>query len=458
MQVPTAILSRAALWIVAVGLFGSGCGAALDQAAANDVKLGIQQVRHLDFVQDVPFVIKSSDEAQKILVSKLGRDNSDEELRIGGEAGAMTGLFKEGIDLKNEQLKLMRDQVAGFYDPHDKVMVEVRGKSVLGTSFTGRPEFADELLHAHELTHALQDQHFVLDDLLKRVKNNDDEELAMHSLIEGDATLAGLGYVQGGLTEQEEEKIVAHFAAMPESFEPESSGTPMALSVPLMFQYTQGTRFVAEAWRRGGWAAVDALYRDPPVSTQQIMHPSLYFDHRQNPLLILIDGYEGQLAGWKKVDDDTFGELLIKLMLRRNLPQDSPALLLSDKWTGDHVIALERDHRLMLLWVIGFENSEAARSFASTYDEVLDHLNRPNEQHLVATHADDVLVILGPRDIPFGRLAPAIWRASTISSANPLTPDLAQPPALKINIDQHLKPACTIPTTCPPPADKSWDR
>jgi hypothetical protein len=353
-----------------------------------------------------------------MMLGKLMRDNTNDELRIGGETGVMTGLFPPGTDLKAEELKLMRQQVAGFYDPHDKVMVEVRGKSVLGSTLAGRSSFSTELLQAHELTHALQDQHFGLDRILSQVKHNDDEEIAIHSVIEGDATLAGLAYVSGGMTSEEEKNIVEHFAAVPDSFEPEASGTPLALSIPLMFQYTHGTRFVAEAWERGGWAAVDALYHDPPSSSQEIMEPELYFDHRTAPLDIEVKGYEGPFAGWKKVDEDTFGELLLKIIFDRNLPATSPALKIPATWRGDRMVALEKDGVLTLVWLLAFHDQTAAHEFALDYRSILDDQKGLRHQHWIEDRGRTVLVIIGPRSARFNELAAGVWQASTISSGS----------------------------------------
>src|SRR6185437_9509452 len=160
--------------------------------------------------------------------------------------------------------------------------------------------------------------------------------------------------------EQTAQTIVEHFAATPENFQPESGGAPLALSGPMMFQYSAGTRFVAEAWRRGGWAAVDVLYRNPPWSSQQIIEPALYFDDPAPRLKITVAGYQHVLAGWKKVDQDTFGELLLRIMLERNLPAHSPALLLPQAWAGDRMVTLQREGALTLLWLIVIHDQASA--------------------------------------------------------------------------------------------------
>ena len=415
----------------------TGCTLGSDQVGAETVKGGIQQLRHLSFVRDVPFISKSNDEARQMMAAKLTRDNSEEELRIGGQVGIMTGLFPAGTDLKRKQIELMNQEIAGFYDPHDKVMVEVRGKRALGNAIAGRPQFANELLEAHELTHALQDQHFDLEAMLTQVKDNDDEEIALHSVIEGDATLAGMAYIAGGLTEELEQKILDHFATMPATFQPESSGIPLALSAPLMFQYVEGTRFVAEAWQRGGWAAVDAIYRDPPRSTQEIMNPALYFDQRPPTMKLTLDGYMALLPGWRIADEDTIGELLMKLILQRNLPPQSPALNLCAQWRADHMIALQKVSALAVIWMITFRDRASAQDFAAVYAAMLDQIKTPATGYRVSTEANNVLVLIGPESIPLTELASAVWKATTIAIAPSAK---GQPKLLKRAADFDLKP------------------
>jgi hypothetical protein len=405
--------------VICATLAATACASVPVEIAPGEVKNGVQHVRQLDFLQDVRFVSKTRDEAQQMMLAKLIRDNPDEELRVSGLAGAMTGLFSPGIDLKSEELKLMHEQVAGFYDPGEKIMVEVRGMGVLGSSFGGESAAAGDLLQAHELTHALQDQHFGLERLMDQVKNDDDEEIALHSVMEGDATLAGLAYVAGGLTDESAKSIVAHLSTLSDNLAPETDGTPLALSAPLTFQYSAGTRFVAEAWTRGGWRAVDALYHDPPRSSQQIIDPSLYFDHRTPPLPVSVGGYHAMLPDWKKAEDDTFGELLLKIILERNLPLNAPAVKLAQSWAGDQMVILKKDMRLTLIWMIAFHDPLAATAFADTYDSILTHRKGAPGEHAIEVRGTAVLVVIGPGALKFAMLAPQVWQASTLAPPSP---------------------------------------
>ena len=72
-------------------------------------------------------VLKTPNEVEQMVLADLHRDYSDEQLDADGKAGAMLGLFPPGIDLKAETVKLLKSQIAGFYDPHEKEMVLVEG-------------------------------------------------------------------------------------------------------------------------------------------------------------------------------------------------------------------------------------------------------------------------------------------------------------------------------------------
>ena len=406
--------------VAALALAGCGYplihGGQVDQKQAASVESGVARIRQLDFTKKVPMVINTPDQAQRVMIAQIARDHSDEDLRIGGESGAMTGLYPPNIDLKRQTLELLRDEVIGFYNPDTKQMVIVLGPhNHEWINVKGFGPGLGAMVLAHELTHALQDQHFGIEKMLKRVKDNDDQTLALKSVAEGDATLAGFGYVAGRLKPAKIELLVSQLDALPANSAVQEHGIPLAITVPMLFQYSGGSRFVAEAWRRGGWAAVDQLYRNPPHSTQQIMQPELYFDHPAPPVRIELRGYEDLLRGWKKVDDDTYGELLLKLIFQRNLPADAPAFGTLPRWAGDRIITLQKDKELTLLWLVAFHDQAAAGEFADAYSRILDHLGGKSNPHGIATHAAAVFIAIGPGAKDFARLQPEVWKASRIS-------------------------------------------
>ncbi|HEY6418014.1 MAG TPA: hypothetical protein VIX59_03340 [Candidatus Binataceae bacterium] len=416
------------LWPLAASVFLlSACayellsGSQVNQQNAAKIEAGIQRLRQLSFKRKVPLVVKTPAEVEKLLIADMARDTTDTEFQVDGAAGALLGLYPVGIDLKAATLKLLRSQVAGFYDPHQKQMVLVEGGSNPGfwngaTEFLVQRDVVGEMLLAHELTHALQDQNFALEQSLDKVKDDDDKALALKCVAEGDATLAGFAYAMGSMSDATADTLTDHLRDLPQEFAAESGDTPEGLSAPLLFQYSDGVRFVAEAYRRGGWAAVDALYRNPPQSSHQIIHPALYFDRPTPPLKISIDGYQTVMSRWTKADDDTYGELLLRTILERNLGDESYDVDLARLWSGDHMVILQEGRGLTVIWMLAFEDQPTASHFAAVYATLLDRLLDGVTEHRIDYRGKAVLVLIGEGAQYFNSLAPAIWNASRIDS------------------------------------------
>ncbi len=410
--------------VLVAALSLTGCGYPLihrgqiNRGQVISIQGKVARLRELDFTRQVPVTVNTPDQAQRSILAQIKRDHSDEDLRIGGQSGVMTGLYPPNIDLKRQTVDLLRDEVIAFYNPDTKQLVMVQQHQHDGASVaSGMGPGIEEMVLAHELTHALQDQHFAIEQMLRRVKDNDDQTLALKCVAEGDATLAGFAYLAGGLQPANLKALINRLDTLPAKSLVHEHNVPLAVSAPMMFEYSGGSRFVGEAWQRGGWEGVDQLYRNPPRSSQQIMQPDLYFNHPTLPLRIQLAGYQHLLSGWKQVDDDTYGELLLKLIFERNLPPSSRAFDILPRWADDRLITLEKGNELTLLWVIAFHDQAAAHEFARTYSRILDHLGRGSNPHGVDARAAAVFIAIGPGAREFGPLRDAVWQASRIMPA-----------------------------------------
>ncbi len=392
----------------------------IDSTKGSQIEAGVQKVRQLPFEKPVPMVVESRDEAERDMEAQLSHDVSDREFQIDGQAGALIGLYPEGIELKKATLDLLRDQVAGFYDPDSKRMILVSGTTDVGlwdnaAEFLMQRDLMGEMVLAHELTHALQDQHFDLSGQLDALKDNDDRALALKSVAEGDATISGFGYVVGGMDQVKLDEIVSRLSDLPELFAKEAKNAPEGLREPLVFQYSEGVKFVAEAYRRGGFAAVDALYRQPPQSSQQIIHPELYFVRPTPPAEITIDGYQALLSNWTKADENCEGELILSVILRQAFGHNAPQVAVARAWAGDRIVSLRKGSDLSVLWMLAFNSERAAGSFAAAYTEALDRRLEIRVPHRVDYESTMVLVVIGEAARSFAQLAPKVFAHSTMT-------------------------------------------
>src|SRR5262249_44334694 len=105
-----------------------------------------------------------------------------------------------------------------------------------------------------------------------------------------------------------------------------------------------------------------------------------------------------------------------KIILQRNLKDADAAESIPRTWRGDRMIVLKKNNALSILWIIAFTNREAAGKFADTYSPILDALKEPRaKQHRLDLRENAVLIVIGPAAASFDQLAPAVWKATTIT-------------------------------------------
>src|SRR5579875_403298 len=245
-------------------------------ADAISVRQRVEVIRELTFADPPAVRVESRAQAAAILARQISAADA-RRLQLAARVGALIGLYDPGVDLRHATLQAWREHVVGFYDSADSAMVLVHKPFGLANLelFPAIRQPPRTVLLAHEFTHALQDQNFALTRRLASLSNNDDRALALKSVAEGDATISGYACWWGSVDPAKLDQLVGRYAALAASSR--RGGDSSSLPGPLIFQYAYGVPFVAQAYRRGGWRAVDRLYRDPPVSTQQLMHPQLYF-------------------------------------------------------------------------------------------------------------------------------------------------------------------------------------
>jgi hypothetical protein len=183
-------------------------------------------------------------------------------------------------------IKLYESQVLAYYDPPSKTFYTVRG---LPDAVKDLPMASDldAGVAVHELTHALQDQHFAIGARDVALRDDADASLAYHAVIEGEATLVMLAYMieqsGGGTLDDIISNDLLTGALSAAASQQMTGGGPRYFSEMLKFPYVDGLRFVIEAYRHGGWKGLDRVYANPPRSTREILHPVDYFEHRFAP-------------------------------------------------------------------------------------------------------------------------------------------------------------------------------
>jgi hypothetical protein len=201
----------------------------------------------------------------------------------------------------------------------------------------------------HELTHALQDQYFDLDGMVKRDRkaHNDDMALAHQAIAEVDAMAVMLDYLlePTGRTFLQLPDLVfvmkAQLSLMTNQFELLRTA-PDYIKETLVFPYGYGAAFLQKVRAHNEpWSAVDKIYSDLPSSTEQIIHPEKYLSQHDAPKPVEIKDPTPQLGkDWKVTYTNVLGEFSLYLLLKHNL-SDEIAKKAASGWGGDQVILVE---------------------------------------------------------------------------------------------------------------------
>lgn len=342
----------------------------------------LPRLRKIPFKHEVKRDVTKREQLQAMLLKEFEEDQTPEEFRANEMAMKAFGLVPRSLDLKSLLVQVYSQEIAAFYDPKTKTMhlieepeAKTKAKPTLLERLFGKTGGFDKdenkTVIAHELTHALADQHYDLDKLHKDAKQDDDRSLALSALIEGEATLAMMG---AGMDDWDGSKIVKMPAgdldrglSMISPFITMMGGgktlrsAPPIISESMVFPYFRGMVFCAALANDGGWKSVDEAYLNPPVSTEQIIHPERYRSKLDLPMSIDL----GELkpgAPWKELGRNVLGELQTSIMLGRQGPKAAAG------WDGDRYAVFEGpEEKLGLVWFSTWDGEDDAREFAQAY-------------------------------------------------------------------------------------------
>src|SRR6202008_810146 len=251
----------------------------------------------------------------------LEEESSPERVHATETTLKKLGLVPSNFDLRTFLVKLLTEQVAGYYDPKAQEFYLADWIDLDG----------QKPVMAHELTHALQDQHFNLKRFEKWPKGDSDAELAAHALIEGDATLAMTLYM-------EKHPLVAlafiRSLGAQEAASEQFRQAPRALRESLLFPYEEGSTWATQLYKRGGWEMVSQAFTKLPQSSEQILHPDKYFSYEAPQKLALPD-FKILGPSWKRIDYAVSGEWGCSLIPDEFLKNQSESKQATAGWGGD---------------------------------------------------------------------------------------------------------------------------
>jgi hypothetical protein len=260
------------------------------------------------------------------------------------------GVVPEGTSIREEMLEYGSTQVIGYYDT-------LTGE----LKFIGQeePSPLERITLAHELTHAIDDQRFGLEKVDALGASCRDEELeASIALIEGNATFFMLRWARSFLTLDEQLQVGVEAGEQ----EPPPSDIPPFISRMQEWPYLDGMAFVVALESEGGVDAIDAAFLDPPVSTEQVIHPERYPD--DVPVPVDVPDVADRLGqGWEDLDVQLVGEAWLDVALGLRL-DEAEATAASTGWDGGIYRAWSDGRDVAVVLATAWDTEQDAQEFA----------------------------------------------------------------------------------------------
>jgi hypothetical protein len=395
-------------------------------AAADEVLGQMSQITGLKLVTPLKKSLRSRQEIRAYVIKQMNEEKNPEERYADQRSAEAFGLLPKGFDLDSFMVNVLTEQVEGLYDP------KTREFYIADWS----PLSDQRMVMAHELTHALEDQHFQIETWVRAARPNEDAELARDAVLEGSAMAAMVDYLMLGtgrslkdLPDFDPGMLIGDLGSTPTL-----QKAPPFLKDTLIFPYLGGLTFSAAVMRNTGWSALAGVFEKPPVSTQQILHPGLYRSGK-TPTIVSLPPVDKLLGNnWSKLDENTMGEFGWKEVLKQFLDNDR-AKTLAAAWDGDRYTVFEQRQtkKLMLAARLHLDSEEHAARFFGQYSEALEKkyaerknlLRRPNFFSFDTPEGGVFLDCLGDECVVLEGTTRSIFDAFTKALNWPLAP---QPP------------------------------
>lgn len=339
--------------------------AASVEAATKAILEQVGEMRQIKILSPVKSGAKSRAEIEQMVIRNFNEETRPGELEASGKALRAFGLVPPGFQLKEFTIKLLTEQVAGFYEPKAKEFFIADWNDL----------DAQKPVIAHELTHALQDQNFNLRRFEKWPAGDGDREMAIHALIEGDATVLMYDYMLKPMG-RSVAQLPMTISKLAEAGMALAGGddvkmlkaAPAALRESLIFPYIYGADFVQAMLKKQGWAGVSQAFTELPQSTEQILHFDKY-TAREMPVKVQLNDLSATLGpGWKRLLTDINGEFGYLMILAEYVPKDQ-ARQAAAGWGGDQYALYERasDGHLLIVQRSVWDTAEDATEFVNAY-------------------------------------------------------------------------------------------
>ena len=357
-------------------------------AKVQDFQFRLEKLREKKFKKDVAVKVQSEEDFRQYVRKSIDESMPEKVAQAYQTALIKLGLLPTDYNLRTGIEDLYVSQAGAYYEPTTKTFYVLKTKL---------PPLVMNPMFIHELQHALQDQYFDLDTLMRKsvANSNDDQARAFRYLMEGEATyvmtiysLRNQGFTSPIMlhraimlyrytnrkdyitTQKLALALMGEGAADQKKSLEIMEKTPLYLFWSILAPYFHGADAVHQIVKTDQWDGIDKLFANPPVSTEQLMHPEKLIPPRDDPIDCPTPEFNNS---WTVAYENTLGEFGFWVLFTQFETESSSPLEAAAGWDGDKYFLLkdENDHTGLGLITVWDDAAEAQESFKA-YGEVLN--------------------------------------------------------------------------------------
>ncbi|MEZ4454152.1 MAG: hypothetical protein R3B09_32150, partial [Nannocystaceae bacterium] len=371
---------------------------------------GVARARALPVTGEVEIKVLDRKAVRDFAKKSIYENNTPEKILLLGRIESSLGILPPKVDAEAAILDLLEDAVMGIYDPRTKALM-------IGTHVS---EGMLSMVVGHEIAHGLQDMHFGLKSYQTPMDGHNDAETARTFLLEGDAQAAYLSWVSGeaGLASIGDEVLDA---VGNQALDLASVAEHPILARVLQLPYADGAATIVRLARERGWSAIDALYKDLPTTSEQMLHLDKLLA-REPAIAVTVDAAPllARLPGHRAVWEDDLGEASLLAMLA-DVEKSPIARKAAAGWGGDRFVALDRADDVaagrlpMVVGVIAMDRASDADEFEPAFRAY--HAQHMPKAHVLERRGEHLLFATQVADAATQAMIREVgWSAFTVEA------------------------------------------
>ena len=327
------------------------------EAQFENILNNVEEIRGLKRTEDIKVNFLNKRGLEQKLTDELLAVNNKEDTHKQEILFKTLKLIGSDVNLLELLNSMYLQNIMGYYD------TETREIYLISESNTITPSI--ELTLAHEYVHALQQQHFDIITLTKNVEGRTENESGLLALIEGDATYVELKYLDRYLEKKDKQKLLQHTDTNPSDYD-----MPVILEKIMLFPYSEGFSLVTHILSEGSLSQLNESYNQPPVTTEQVIHPNKYFAQETAPEIELPDVEIVLGKEWNILHEEVLGEFFLKAYLEI-ATNKSTADTSSDGWEGDKYQLLSGPNgNTLLISLLRWESPKDTHEFLNALEKI----------------------------------------------------------------------------------------